>query len=87
VTRDGDEIELTSAEFELLRVLMESRGRALSREAVLRRLRGGEADVYDRSVDMLVSRVRRKLGDDSRSAMLIKTIRGIGYQFVGTVDG
>jgi len=87
VSRGGREIELTSAEFELLRVLMESRGRALSREAILRRLRGREADAYDRSVDMLVSRVRGKLGDDSRSATLIKTIRGIGYQFVGASDG
>lgn len=86
VTRAGREIELTSAEFELLRLLMAERGRVLSRETLLRRLRGGEAEVYDRSVDMLVSRVRKKLGDDSRSSSLLKTIRGVGYQFVGASD-
>lgn len=86
VTRAGEEIEMTTGEFELLRLLMEARGRVLSRETLLRRLRGGEADVYDRSVDMLVSRVRKKLGDDSRSSRLIKTVRGSGYQFVGASD-
>jgi len=86
VTLRGDEVELTSAEFELLRLLMDSRGRVLSRETVLRRLRGTAAEITDRSVDMLVSRLRRKLDDDSRSPRLIKTIRGSGYQFVGSSD-
>ena len=83
----GAEVDLTSMEFELLRVLMESRGRVLTRDAVLQALRGIDADVYDRSVDMLVSRLRRKLDDDSRSPRWIKTIRGTGYQFVGGGDG
>ena len=83
----GAEVDLTSMEFELLRVLMESRGRVLTRDAVLQALRGIDADVYDRSVDMLVSRLRRKLEDDSRSPRWIKTIRGTGYQFVGGGDG
>jgi len=85
VTLDDGEVELTSAEFELLRVLMEGRGRVHSRESLLRRLRGIDAEIYDRSVDMLVSRLRRKLADDSRSPRYIKTIRGAGYQFVGAV--
>jgi len=83
----GAEVDLTSMEFELLRVLMESRGRVLTRDAVLQALRGIDADVYDRSVDMLVSRLRRKLDEDSRSPRWIKTIRGTGYQFVGGGDG
>jgi len=83
----GAEVELTNMEFELLRVLMESRGRVLTRDAVLQSLRGIDADVYDRSVDMLVSRLRRKLDDDSRSPRWIKTIRGTGYQCVGGGDG
>ena len=87
VYRAGDPIDLTSTEFELLRVLMESRGHVLSREMLLRRLRGIDADIHDRSVDMLVSRVRKKLDDDSRSPRFIKTIRSAGYQFVGAVDG
>jgi len=86
VTLDGAEIELTSMEFELLRILMESRGRVLSRERVLRKLRGIDAEIYDRSVDMLISRLRKKLDDDSRSPRFIKTIWRTGYQFVGGAD-
>jgi DNA-binding response OmpR family regulator len=87
VTLRGEVVELTSMEFETLRVLMESHGRVLSREALLSRLRGLDSDNYDRSVDMLISRVRKKLGDDSRAPRFIKTIRGAGYQFVGAFDG
>ena len=86
VTLDGSEVELTTAELELLRVLLESRGRVLTRDGILHCLRGLEADVYDRSVDMLVSRLRKKLGDDTRSPRFIKTVRGSGYQFVGARD-
>ena len=80
------EIELTSMEFELLRILLESRGRVLTREMLLRKLRGIDADIYDRSVDMLISRLRKKLADDSRSPRYIKTVWRTGYQFVGASD-
>ena len=86
VTLGEREVELTSTEFELLRILMDRRGRVLSREMLLRKLRGIDAEIYDRSVDMLVSRLRRKLADDSRSPRFIKTIWRIGYQFVGGSD-
>jgi len=84
VTLAGAAIELTTAEFELLQALMEGRGRVLSREALLDRLGGLDRDVHDRSVDMLISRLRKKLGDDSRSPRWIKTIRGTGYQLVAS---
>jgi len=87
VAVDEREIDLTTAEFELLRVMMESRGHVLSRDALLRRLRGIDGEVYDRSVDMLISRLRKKLGEDTRSPRFIKTIRGVGYQFVGAAGG
>jgi len=86
VTLEGTEIELTSMEFELLRILMESGGRVFTREMLLRKLRGIDADIYDRSVDMLISRLRKKLADDSRSPRFIKTIWRTGYQFVGASD-
>lgn len=86
VTLEGTEIELTSMEFELLRILMDSRGRVLSREMLLRQLRGIDADIYDRSVDMLISRLRKKLADDSSSPRFIKTVWRSGYQFVGGTD-
>ena len=83
VSLDGSDIDLTTMEFELLKVLMESHGRVLSRNRLIERLRGIDADVYDRSVDMLVSRLRDKLGDDSHAPRFIKTVRLTGYQFVG----
>ena len=86
VTLAGSEIELTSMEFELLRILMDSRGRVLSREMSLRKLRGIDVDIYDRSVDMLISRLRKKLAADSNSPRFIKTIWRTGYQFVGASD-
>jgi DNA-binding response OmpR family regulator len=83
VVLDGNDVDLTTKEFELLRVLMESRGRVMSRDRLLERLRGLDADVYDRAIDMLVSRLRHKLGDDSRAPRFIKTVWQTGYQFVG----
>jgi len=86
VTLRGEPVELTSMEFELLRILMSSHGRVLSRELLLRRLRGIDAAIYDRSVDMLISRLRKKLDDDSRAPRFIKTVWRAGYQFVGADD-
>lgn len=83
VSLDGVDVELTTMEFELLCVLMESHGRVMSRNRLIERLRGIDADVYDRSIDMLVSRLRDKLGDDSHTPRFIKTVRLTGYQFVG----
>jgi DNA-binding response OmpR family regulator len=83
VALDGAGIELTTMEFELLAVLMQSHGRVLSRNHLIERLRGIDAEVYDRSIDMLVSRVREKLGDDAQSPRFIRTVRLSGYQFVG----
>jgi DNA-binding response OmpR family regulator len=83
VDLDGSQLELTTIEFELLCALMESHGRVLSRNHLIERLRGIDADVYDRSIDMLVSRLREKLHDNAQSPRFIKTIRLTGYQFVG----
>ena len=83
VELDGNNVELTTREFEVLRGLMESRGKVLSRDQLIERLRGFDADIYDRSVDMLVSRLREKLADNPRNPRFIRTVRMGGYQFVG----
>jgi DNA-binding response OmpR family regulator len=80
---DGKYVELTTMEFALLEHLMKSQGRVLSRDQLIERLRGFDGDVYDRSIDMLVSRVREKLGDDPQKPRFIRTIRLGGYQFIG----
>ena len=83
---DGDDVELTTMEFELLRALMGSRGRVQSRNQLIEKLRGIDADIYDRSIDMLVSRLREKLGDNPKRPRFIRTVRLGGYQFVGGND-
>ena len=76
-------IELTSAEFDLLWLLAVNAGRILSREEIFNALRGIEYDGQDRSIDVRISRIRPKIGDDPMHPRLIKTVRSKGYLFVG----
>ncbi|MDM9623982.1 response regulator [Rhizobium sp. S96] len=76
---DGSEIELTGAEFDLLKVFLERPGRLLSRDQLLDVTQGRSREPLDRSIDVLVSRLRRKLGDGTASP-LFKTVRNGGYQ-------
>ncbi len=78
-TLDGQPLSLTSYEFALLRVFAEHPGRVLARERLLELAKGNADDAFDRSIDVRVSRLRQKLGDDSRHPVLLKTIRGSGY--------
>jgi len=76
---DGKPIELTSYEFAILRALAERSGRVLSREQILELVRGNSEDAFDRSIDVRISRIRQKLGEDPRHPSIIRTIRGVGY--------
>jgi DNA-binding response OmpR family regulator len=76
---DGRPLHLTSYEFSLLRVLADHAGRVLSREQLLELAKGNADEAFDRSIDVRISRLRHKLGDDSRHPQLLKTIRGSGY--------
>ena len=76
---DGRPLQLTSYEFALLRVLADHAGRVLSREQLLELAKGNADEAFDRSIDVRISRLRHKLGDDSRHPVLLKTIRGSGY--------
>ncbi|TFV38273.1 response regulator transcription factor [Bradyrhizobium frederickii] len=80
----GNALELTGAEFDLLQVFLDRPGRVLSRDQLLDLTRGREGDVFDRSIDVLVSRLRRKL-DTSGMPPLFKTVRNGGYQLVAKV--
>ncbi|MBE0484213.1 MAG: response regulator [Bacterioplanes sp.] len=79
---DGESIDLTSAEFDLLWLLTSSAGRVLTREEIFHQLRGIEYDGQDRSIDVRVSRIRPKVGDDPMNPKRIKTVRSKGYLFV-----
>mgnify|MGYP001488329552 CR=1 FL=1 len=85
VHRDGVEVELTGAEFELLNVFLERSGRLLSRDQLLNLTRGRDRDPLDRSIDVLMSRLRRKL-DDSDAGPIFKTVRNGGYQLAVPVS-
>jgi two-component system response regulator CpxR len=83
VTAGGRRVELTTFEFDILEMLMRSAGRVLSRDALMENFYNRKATPFDRSIDMHISHLRKKLvnGDD-----LIKTIRGVGYQFCRTPE-
>ena len=74
-------IPLSNAEFRLLTVFVEHPKRVLTREFLLDEARGRNMEIFDRSIDILVSRLRQKLNDDPRTPFLIKTFRGEGYLF------
>jgi DNA-binding response OmpR family regulator len=79
----GRALELTSMEYELLLLLARNPLKKFSRDEIMNHLQGIDAGGYSRSVDILVSRLRSKLGDDARSARFIKSIHGFGYVFIG----
>jgi two-component system OmpR family response regulator len=76
---DGKDVALSGAEYRLLAVLLSSANRVLSRAQLTELLRGREADPFDRSIDVRVSRLRQILGDDARAPQIIKTVYGEGY--------
>jgi DNA-binding response OmpR family regulator len=76
-------LDLTTAEFDLLALLVRNRGRVLTRDRIMELTRGTEWESFDRSIDILVSRLRGKLGDDARRPRFVKTVHGTGYAFVG----
>ncbi len=78
---DGSQPDLTSAEFDLLWVLVSHAGEVVSRDELMRKLRGVEFDGLDRTIDGGISKLRRKLHDDASVPQRIKTVRGKGYQF------
>jgi two-component system response regulator CpxR len=83
VQRNGDPVEVTTFEFDILETLMRSAGRVVSRDELMEELYGRKATPFDRSVDMHISHLRKKL---ERDKPLIKTVRGVGYQFVQSYD-
>lgn len=76
---DGRPVELTTFEFDILELLMRAAGRVLSRDALMEHLYNRKATPFDRSIDMHVSHLRKKL---ETTRPLIKTVRGVGYQFL-----
>ena len=85
---DSDEtvVSLSGAEYRLLRVFLDHPQRVLNRDRLLDLTQGREAEVFDRSIDLLVSRLRQRLRDDAREPSYIKTVRSEGYVFAASVE-
>ncbi len=83
VKLDGEVLDLTTMEYELLVLFMQFPNKTFSRDQLMNRLRGINAELFSRAVDTLVSRLRHKLNDTSKTPRFIKTIWGRGYTFVG----
>ena len=86
VTPKGDDVGLTSYEFQVLAVLVQNSKRVLSRDQILDLVADREWNPYDRSIDVLIGKIRKKLEDDPAQSEYIKTVRGIGYMFVADVS-
>src|SRR5262249_49901506 len=83
VYKDGNRVEMTTLEFDILEMLMRAAGRVLSRDVLMESLYNRKATPFDRSIDMHISHLRKKLETDRT---LFKIVRGVGYQFCRTVE-
>lgn len=81
LSRDGAEVSVTTADFALLRVFVEHPNRVLSRDTLMDMLKGYERAPFDRSIDVRITRLRRKIEDDPAAPAYIRTVRGEGYLF------
>jgi len=82
----GTMVALSGAEYRLLRVFLDHPNKVLTRDQLLSLTQGREAELFERSIDLLVSRLRQRLNDDAREPRYIKTVRSEGYVFASTVD-
>jgi len=80
---EGEALDLTTMEYQLLVLFATNPGKTFNRDEILNELRGIDAQLFSRSVDILVSRLRQKLKDTSRQPRFIKTVWGTGYAFIG----
>lgn len=78
-TQTGDVVALTTGEFDLLNALLSEPGRVLSRDQLLQRTHHRDAGPFDRTIDVQVGRLRKKLGDNGTAPRIIKSVRGAGY--------
>ena len=80
---DGVELNLTRAEFEILRYLHKNKNRAISRDELAQNIDAIDEDTALKSIDVIIGRLRNKLGEDTKNPQFIKSIRGIGYRMIG----
>ena len=82
ISKSNEVLNLTQAEYEILKLFIQKREMVVSREFIANNVEAINWDSSDRSIDVIVSRIRQKLGDDSKNPKYIKSIRGVGYKFL-----
>ena len=83
---DGEDVSLTSYQFDLLVAMAENAGRVLNRERLLDLVKGEDGEAFDRSIDVHISRIRSAIEDDPKHPRRILTVRGAGYVFAKKQD-
>ena len=81
IKKNGKVVDLTSAEYELFLLLYKNKGNVITRDYILENIKTMSYESIDRTVDVLIGRIRKKIGDDPRNPKYIKSIRGYGYKF------
>jgi len=87
VSKAGEDCALTGHQFNLLLALAENAGRVLSREQLMRMVKGEELEAFDRSIDVHISRIRSLIEDDPKQPRHLLTLRGVGYLFAAQREG
>jgi DNA-binding response OmpR family regulator len=82
----GNDLRLTAHEFQLLSAFVKNPNHVLTRDAIMNLISGREWAPFDRSIDVLIAKLRKKLQDDTNQQTVIRTVRGVGYKFVAKVD-
>jgi two-component system OmpR family response regulator len=86
VSPEGVVVPLSGTEFKLLRIFLDHPNRVLNRDQLVDLTQSRDAEAYDRSIDLQVSRLRRRLGEDAREPAIVKTARGEGYVLAAQVE-
>ena len=83
ITKKGKVIDLTLAEYEIFALFLEKKHQVVSREFIVNSINAIRWESSDRSIDVIVGRIRQKIGDDTKNPLYIKSIRGVGYKYIG----
>jgi len=84
ISKQGKAIDLTLAEYEIFSLFLDKKHQVVSREFIVNSINAIRWESSDRSIDVIVSRIRQKIGDDTKKPLYIKSIRGVGYKYIGT---
>jgi len=83
ISKDAKDLDFTLAEYEIFSLFLEKKHQVVSREFIVNSINAIRWESSDRSIDVIVGRIRQKIGDDSKNPLYIKSIRGVGYKYIG----